>query len=153
VDKLVEFKWAKYGRAAFHGKLAGAVAFAGLLCVMTVAGHEGALLHALAHKAARLVAAWLYLPDLRAWSGTAPRGASSAASVAVVRELHQALKLAGKIARDAFVAPAPAPVAGSAATATAPSETLASREALYAQFHRLLAAPTGAGWEQVRTRS
>ena len=154
MDKLVEFKWAKYGRAAFHGKLVGAVSFAALLCVMTVAGHGGHVLHAFAHKAARLLALWLYLPDLQALGGAAPRGASRAACVAVMREAGAALRLAVEIARDALVPAAAAPVAPAAAapSAAAPAATAkpTAREALYEDFHRLLAAPAGAGWEQVR---
>jgi hypothetical protein len=38
IGKLVEFKWAKYGHAAFNHKLLLAVAFTCLLLVMTVAG-------------------------------------------------------------------------------------------------------------------
>jgi hypothetical protein len=164
VDKLVEFKWAKYGRAAFHRKLAGAVAFTSLLCVMTVTGHDSAVLHAFAHKAARLLAAWLYLPDLSAMGvtalgGTAPRGASRAACVAVCREAREALWVACEIVSDAFAGPAATAATSTAAApdSTAPASaapaatttTANKRKTLYDNFYRLLAAPASTGWEQV----
>lgn len=145
MDKLVEFKWTKYGRSAFHGKLASSVAFAALLCIMTVADHGNDPLHAFAHKAFRVLAAWLYLPDLWALGGDAPRGACREACVAVLRTAGDGLRLVGRIARDAFAAPAAAAPATTAAASAAPT----AREALHEDFYRLLAAPVVAGWEQV----